>query len=165
MTHSAPESEPAPSPAPVSPVRHPWYRRPLPLISAAVVIIVIAGAAGYFAVSSQKSKTFTTHGEVDVRGDATTVRVGAGTCSGIGGYDDLNVGAEVVISDSTGKTLAVGAITGASGPNLSECDLVFNIDVPSGKKFYGVSVTHRGIAQETEAQMKAGVQLTIGSAN
>jgi hypothetical protein len=34
--------------------------------------------------------------------------------------------------------------------------------VPAGKKFYGVSVSHRGTVQFTEQEIKAGPGLTIG---
>lgn len=75
-------------------------------------------------------------------------------CEGWKGYDDIKPGAQVVVTDAAGKTIAVGSL--ASGlpkrdPNDDQravsCSLEFNVDAPGGNEFYGVEVSHRGRLQ------------------
>lgn len=90
---------------------------------------------------------------------------GLGTkCFGRAGYGDLIPGGAVDVTDNAGKTVAIGTITdNGTTVGSSTCVLPFTVSgVPAGKRFYGVTVTHRGVVQFTEAQMKAGVSLKIG---
>jgi len=95
------------------------------------------------------------------------------TCVGRGGYDDMKVGTQVVVTDPAGVTLAVGAISDGSpkigdrvdddGEELADgCELSFFVDgVPAGKGIYGVEVSHRGRLQYPEAQAREDLQLTL----
>lgn len=82
-------------------------------------------------------------------------------CSGTGGYSDIAEGAQVVISDDTGKTLVITQL-GAGTIDDSGCEFPFTADVPKGKGFYGFTVTHRGTVKESEASLAGGVSLTLG---
>ena len=79
------------------------------------------------------------------------------------GYDDIAEGAQVVITDQFGATVAIGeleaGIISMGGTYLFQ----FTVrDVPPGKRFYGVEVSHRGRVQYDEAKLRAGPELSIG---
>jgi len=74
------------------------------------------------------------------------------TCAGSGGYSDIQAGAEVVISDDNGATLAITHLTGGSGLSTS-CEFSIATKVPAGKGFYGVTVSHRGTVKMSEAEV------------
>jgi hypothetical protein len=88
-------------------------------------------------------------------------------CYGRGGYDDLAAGAQVVITDPAGKTVAIGQLrtgTATVGDDqlATSCDLPFTVpNVPAGLGFYGVEVSHRGRVQYPEAQIRGLLSLTI----
>jgi hypothetical protein len=95
-------------------------------------------------------------------------------CAGSGGYDDLALGAQVVVSDPAGTTVAVGSVTesipitewddDAEDYLATACTLRFLVTgVPAGKGFYGIEVSHRGRLQYSEAQARKELELTIGS--
>jgi hypothetical protein len=70
---------------------------------------------------------------------------GPGDCIGKGGYDDITVGAGVVIVDGTGTTIAVGHLgEGIYDKNATSCTFDFTVeDVPSAK-FYSIRIGRRG---------------------
>lgn len=82
-------------------------------------------------------------------------------CSTVDGYSDIRPGAEVVISDDAGRTLAITSL-GRGRFNASlQCSFPFHARVPAGLGFYGVEVTHRGVVKEPESAL-GDVQLTLG---
>jgi hypothetical protein len=85
-----------------------------------------------------------------------TLTINGVDCDGIG-YGDLREGTEVTLTDESGKVLAVGELarTGA-------CSFTFSLDAPTGKKFYGVTISHRGTVHYTEDELRHGLQLSIG---
>jgi hypothetical protein len=84
-------------------------------------------------------------------------------CEGSGGYSDMADGAEVVISDDSGKTLQITQLEpGSIGDSGESCYFAFNTTVPAGDKFYGITISHRGTVKFAEADVAAPV-LTIGS--
>ena len=77
---------------------------------------------------------------------------------------ELREGANVVVTDASGNTVAVTSLQAGKWENrdgITYCRLPFSVRVPSGKGFYGVEVAHRGRVQFTEAQLGAAV-VTIG---
>jgi len=78
------------------------------------------------------------------------------------GYDDIRLGAQVTVTDQSGKTIAVSELEQGMYTGSDMCVFPFKVKVPSGKKFYGVTVSHRGMIQFTEKQMKDGPGLTLG---
>jgi hypothetical protein len=97
----------------------------------------------------------------------------ANECTGRGGYADLAVGAQVVVTGETQQTLALGSIVGSfavpdpddtsGGGAPTSCTLSIRVlNVPAGHKFYGVEVSHRGVVQFTEAEARQSVKLNIG---
>ncbi|MGC4769187.1 hypothetical protein ACLQ25_09430 [Micromonospora sp. DT44] len=95
--------------------------------------------------------------------DATT------GCQGSGGYDDVTPGAQVTITDAAGATVGLGKLgngileTAAGAATADGCKFTFTVkDVPTGKDFYGVEVSHRGKVQYPEQQVFGALALTIG---
>jgi hypothetical protein len=71
----------------------------------------------------------------------------------------------VTVTDSAGKTVALGSLQDGKAAGIDSCAFFFTVkDVPDGIKFYGVEITHRGIVQYSSAQMKAGPVLSLGNA-
>lgn len=83
-----------------------------------------------------------------------------GRCYGNQGYDDIDAGAQVTISDDSGRTLAITQLRGGRVSEL-ECVFKFRATVPAGKRFYGIEVTHRGVIKEPESKL-GHVALTLG---
>lgn len=158
------------------PGRRPRRRDPLVLAAIAVAVGAAGSAAAGIlaarhdvaAATPKPSWTSTLGQTMNVRG---AIRLHAGqylvagdACFGRGGYDDLAPGAQVKVTDESGKVLGVGRITTGAGSVGTGCTLLFNVDnVPRGATFYGIEVAHRGIIQKTEAEILADdVEFTIG---
>lgn len=130
------------------------------------VLLAVAGTAVALNLSGSVPD-LTVSGTVTVT--ATTFTLGTNTCAGAGGYDDIRNGAQVVVTDATGKTLALGELAdgrpdGAhsrGGPNV--CRWTFTVDgVPAGETFYGIEVTHRGVVQYDAGRIQQPVALSLG---
>jgi hypothetical protein len=86
------------------------------------------------------------------------------------GWDDLTPGAQVVVTDSSGKTVGVGILRLGNvradselGEPFKVCAMPFEVtDVPTGDRFYGVEVGRRGKVQFEDAQLGIPIHLTIG---
>jgi hypothetical protein len=93
-----------------------------------------------------------------------------GGCAGKDGYDDIAKGGGVTITDANGTVVGVGAIDemtpqmSGDGSYVLACNAYFTVEnVPAGKGFYGVEVTHRGSVKFDEATVASGlVKLTLG---
>lgn len=85
-------------------------------------------------------------------------------CAGLGGYDDIAVGGEVVISNDAGKTLAITQLKGGYvvDANATECKFSFSAKIPGTGKFYGIAIGHRNTVKFSRAEMKSGPTLTLG---
>jgi hypothetical protein len=141
-------------------------------VGTVVAMLLLAGC-------SSAPPPFTTHGTLtltstinsdgyadSISGSASTLANTTGeTCSGNGGYDDLIPGAQVKVSDASGKTLALGRLDpGKYDAQLGTCTFTFTVPgTPAKQAFYGVMVSHRTGPQFTYTQMKAGPSLTIGN--
>jgi hypothetical protein len=111
------------------------------------------------AASSATLKTIAVSGTMTLVDD--TGFTGTSTCEGTGGYSDIAAGAEVVVADDSGKTLAITDLT--DGTVTAEgCEFFFTTTVPAGLGFYSVTVTHRGIIKYSEADI-ASPSLTLGN--
>lgn len=161
------------APAAVQPTSHsatprPTRRRYVWLIVAIVVVLAVGGTAA--GIVSQRSGTsaFAVSGSVtltDSDVDDPAITAGpSGGCQGSGGYSDMQEGAQVIVADQDGTTLALGSLGAGVQSTVSICVFPVMVShVPAGKKFYGIEVTHRGFVQYTEAQLKAGPGLTLGN--
>ncbi|MCL6675115.1 hypothetical protein [Streptomyces panaciradicis] len=81
---------------------------------------------------------------------------GAGGCKGSEGYSDISEGTAVTVYDAAGTVVATGGL-GESTRAGSTCRFDVAVsDVPTGKRFYKVEVSHRGTVQLTEAEARGG---------
>jgi hypothetical protein len=85
----------------------------------------------------------------------------SGTCTGVGGYSDINQGAQVVISDDSGKTLAITSLDKGAFFSGQGCVFMWHAKVPK-LGFYGVSASNRGTVKFSQAEMAYLPELTLG---
>lgn len=88
----------------------------------------------------------------------------SGMCFGLGGYQDIQPGAQVVVKDQTGDIVAVSTLEPDPTAPAGTCQFVFFVDVPDAK-FYSISVTHRGELVFSKQQLEANgwlVELSLG---
>jgi hypothetical protein len=133
------------------------------LVGGLVAVIIAGGVTLGLALTTSAPAKLQIHGSMsllDTSGDGILV-TGDKTCTGSGGYSDIQAGAEVVISDDKGATLAITHLTGGGGLSVS-CVFSFATEVPAGKGFYGVTVPHRGTVKMSEAEVTQAA-LSLGS--
>jgi hypothetical protein len=88
-------------------------------------------------------------------------------CSGTSGFDDVDAGASVVVTNEQGTVVGTGSLGLGSASPGGDC--VFNFTVaglPPEARFYGVEVSHRGkvtFSREQLEQDRWNVELTLGS--
>jgi hypothetical protein len=85
---------------------------------------------------------YTIQGEFSLSGtsgDEFSIR--SGRCTGLGGYDDIYVGAQVRVTDESGALLGLGALE--DDPDSRRCDFVFVVEV-SEARFYTIAAGHAG---------------------
>lgn len=92
-----------------------------------------------------------------------------GPCLAAPGLDDIRAGADVVVQDSSGKTIALGQLeTGslvgdAEHPNAGWCMFHFNVpNVPTDQQFYSVIVGSRKPKPLTREDLEGTIELQIG---
>jgi len=73
----------------------------------------------------------------------------AGACTGTGGYDDMHVGAQVVVTDAAGDIVATGRLTldpngpEPAGSGAYQCGYAFSIAGVPASDFYSVGIAGR----------------------
>jgi hypothetical protein len=85
---------------------------------------------------------YTIQGEFSLSGssgDEFSIR--NGRCTGLGGFDDIYVGAQVRVTDESGALLGLGTLE--DDPDSRRCDFVFVVEVPEAR-FYMVAAGHAG---------------------
>ncbi len=135
-------------------------------VAAVAACLSLAACGGSSSASEEKTQsgpsTFVAKGTVTVVGSGVTgdnIK-----CHGYRGYDDMQEGAQVKVAVD-GKTVGIGSLkSGTSSDGGYSCKFGFEVrDVPSGNKFYSVTVTHRGSIDYKEDELKSGVSLQLGS--
>lgn len=168
-----------PPSAPIPPAKPGRPRWPLLAGGAALLVAVTATATAWLtggdgavpasSPSAYVATTFSITGEMTLpRGDFTWSQ-GLDTCSGRGGYDDMTRGTTVVVTDETGKTIALGELqTGVADrdPDATDfairCRLKFDVTgIPEGHQFYSVEVGHRGEVQYTRDGLNRPLSLEL----
>ena len=87
-------------------------------------------------------------------------------CTGKGGYDDIRLGASVVVKDGKDVTLATGRL--GPGKMTEERGCEFNLEVLNVPKadFYSIEVSHRGALTYARQELAAigwSVAFELGS--
>lgn len=86
-------------------------------------------------------------------------------CWGEDGYDDIKAGAQVIVRDGTGRTLAVGELQAGTRRSQVECRFDFSVSGVAEAEFYTVEVSHRGEVQFSAAELEASgwvAELSLG---
>lgn len=130
-----------------------------PLLAAVALVLALTACGG-----DPEPEAGPSPGSIQVSGQLTlslpNFEWNPGVCSGRGGYDDLTGGAQVVVTDNTGATVAMGSL-GDGNPRLDPADssraiacvFPFAVGVPAGKGFYGIAVAGRDRVQVKEADL------------
>jgi hypothetical protein len=138
------------------------------VISLAVAAIVLVRLIG----DSDPTRTVFQHPDFDVYG---SIELNDGynkwepdtPCAAKSGYDDVQEGTEVVISDAAGTTLAVGQLEAGkvvrSEAGFNVCEFRFQVSgVPGGHSTYRVEISDRGDFHYNQDEMTRGVVLYLG---
>lgn len=118
---------------------------------------------------SQPAATFTVRGNLALAQTTLNRNTADPSCAGRGGYSDIRNGAQVKISDASGKIVALGELEDAFAvqmnegmPGTSHCVLYFKVEgVPDGGSMYGIEVSHRGVVQFARDEIE-DVSLNLG---
>lgn len=146
-----------------------WAIAFLVALVAAILFVVWAGSGnggGHLLTprpAATPAATFTVNGTLTLSDTTGYGILTQGTgCTGAGGYSDLLESTQVTVTDDTGRTVALGTL--AAGQSVgTDCQFPFTIpDVPTGKGFYGIEVSHRGVVKFAEAKLNSPVELAIG---
>jgi hypothetical protein len=135
------------------------------LVLAAGTASIMSGLVGLGTSGASAHSTYRARGVLELKDAAGVLNLDGATCSGMRGYDDIHAGAQVVVTDQSGTVIATGSLEAGqllgSGADRV-CRFQFQLPVPTGKSFYGVTVSHRGTIQYTESALRAGVHLSLG---
>jgi Protein of unknown function (DUF732) len=93
---------------------------------------------------------------------APAITVSGSSCSGSGGYGDIDAGTQVTVKNGKGDILTTTFLeTGSGGRYL--CTFPFSFDITEGEDRYIVSVSRRGEMSYSFADLKStGVALVLG---
>jgi hypothetical protein len=98
----------------------------------------------------------------DLTADYTYLNSGS-SCYGINDFRDIDGNSSIVVSDSSGHTVAIGRFSGSKDSNSTVCTLNFTVkDVPSGLKFYSVTVAQRPSQKFTEVELHQPLTIPFG---
>lgn len=148
----------------------PTRKRRTALVAGAValaILFVAVGVAASVMLSGGKSpfgaRTFTVHGTLAIADQSGYTASSAGGCAGANGYNDIGQGAAVVVSDAVGATVALGRLDeGHIAPEGGRCVFAFSVpNVPAGKGFYGVEISHRGMLKFSEGDAANTLALSL----
>lgn len=94
---------------------------------------------------------------------------GARGCVPQDGYNDIHRGAQVTITDASGKVIGLTELKGGTlwtkGAKVygdTHCEFDFDAVVPGGQSFYGVEVAHRGVVRYRASDLSERLHLTLG---
>jgi hypothetical protein len=146
----------------------------IPAATAAVLVLMAAaGGAVWFLLRppgiapapSPTRATLQVEGFMNLSQGQFVWNGGADTsCTGWKGFDDIRGGTEVVVTDASGKTVAVGELatghaTGITNDTATGCRLGFSITgIPPGVGPYGVEIGHRGATHYAQGSL-TGIEL------
>lgn len=117
--------------------------------------------AGTPAAAHQTEDAAETSAPFSTDGTLTLADAGAGlesgdVCSGTGGYDDIDLGTQVTVTDADGTLVAMGMLLFGE-KTAAGCEFAFTVDdITPGSKFYTVEVAHRGGLTQTEDALRTG---------
>lgn len=130
------------------------------LVGAATAVAVAVGALLAVGGDASGGDRLTVSGSLELV-DFDTHYSG---CVGQGGYADIKQGSQVVVTDGSGKTVGLGALTSGSPTGTREmCRYYFKVEgVPGDLDYYGIEVAHRGRVQYSKADIAREVRISLG---
>jgi hypothetical protein len=132
------------------------------LIAIPVLVVAVVAVGGWIVLH----RAITVHGAFRLTSVTTGVtRTGTNNCQGANGYSDLQEGTQVTVTDQSGAVVALGTLDVGQAQSDSVCVFPFTLNVPAGKGFYGIEVSHRGVVHLSEAELRAGPQLSLTDTN
>lgn len=160
-------------PPPPRPPRQ-WYQRPEILIPLGLVVFLTLGAGLYAAtktIGHKAAPTTTTQEQHVITGtftlsgtqDEDFTTTGSG-CEGMNGYDDVEPGLQVTISDQSGTVIGNGTLDSGEAQE-GGCVFRFQVNKIPVANFYKVAVGRRGEISYSLEQMKQAswsVELSLG---
>jgi hypothetical protein len=128
-------------------------------LTAVLVALAVVAAGAYVLL---RPKPFEIQGDVSIPWIGAQAKIGP--CIPGGGYRDIG-GAQVVVSDAAGKTIATGSLPPSGRIVDLTCVFDFEVEgIPGGHDFYGVAISHRGRLQYRRDQLDGQVlKLNIGT--
>jgi hypothetical protein len=119
---------------------------------AAVVCLLVLGACGGNDRDTKAAATTTTQERYSIsgtfslngiQGEEFETESNGDLCYGTGGYDDIQEGAAVTVTNETSTVIGTGALeqsryTGAG------CEFLFDVPNLPRAKFYRIEISHRG---------------------
>lgn len=95
-------------------------------------------------------------------------QVGGGRCSGTGGYDDIDAGTQVRVSNEDGTLIGTGHLEEGelNLPKKTICTFPFVVEGIPNAAFYSIEVSHRGELTYSAAELAAKdwtVAFTLGN--
>jgi len=128
----------------------------LPVTALAAVLIFGVGATFYLL-----PRDLTVSGTLELA-SVRDVDTSGTSCRGTGGFGDIREGAQVVVTDPAGATLALGSLGVGVAKAASACVFPLAVTVPAGRKIYGVEVSHHGRVQYEESALSVPLKLELG---
>jgi hypothetical protein len=145
------------------------------LAPALAAVLLLAGCGNgpstSTVVGSPSADSFRLSGTITVKADElASERTDGGDCYTSDGYDDIREGAQLTVKDETGTVIAIGLLDPGHVGEMNvahttalKCIFGFSADnVPEGKAFYIVEISHRGEMKYSRAQLSDSIALTLG---
>lgn len=135
--------------------------RTIGILALATVVLAVGVWWGFGRVTEH-----VVSGDLSLTDSSSTSDLAAGDgCSGSGGYDDMTEGAQVVLEDGDGSTLATSSLSNGEYDG-SACVFTFSLTGATKAKFYVVKVgSSRGDMRYSYAELAGQdwtVHLTLG---
>ena len=129
------------------------------ILTVSLAVLLLAGIGAYLLL---RPGTFDLHGTLVLDSEW---QVGSNhTCSGKATYEDVREGAQVVITDPAGTTVALGHLGLGKPKEPVGCGFPISVpDVPAGHRIYGVAIPGHGDPVQVSERDAAngGVQLIL----
>jgi hypothetical protein len=151
-----------------------WFARPEILIPLGLVVFLALGFGVYAAtksISQKATPTTTTQERHVITGtfllsgvEGEDFITSDGGCQGTSGYDDVEPGLQVTISDQSGTVIGTGALDSGQAQEAG-CVFHFEVNNIPVASFYKVAVGRRGEISYSQDQMKQAswsVELSLG---
>ncbi|WP_166390346.1 hypothetical protein [Nocardioides ochotonae] len=117
-------------------------------------------AGGAAPAAEAEPESFTARGSLKLT--SGSVERAGDVCYGSDGFDDIAGGAQVVVRDAAGESVALGELDEGTPAGAVQCVFTFAVrDVPAGDSVYSAEVAGRGEVSFTPDEAFA-LTLTLG---